>query len=155
MNRNRNFFRGGGVILYDKYGVWLLNEKRKNKFYLIDFGGVFDNQTDKCIEDTICREFNEETYYKYNISKDILLKNNFYVIIHQNYNKNSFYKCYLINIKDLNIKKLDNSLIKHNENNFYKVSFKLLFNSTFIRNHLHKRLKLILSNNKIKQFISL
>jgi hypothetical protein len=63
--------RGGGLLLYDNDGCWLLYECRHNKFQWIDPGGQY------CYDDgdilvTIAREFNEETYFTFRFPVDLL-----------------------------------------------------------------------------------
>jgi len=59
---NGYVLHAGGLVLYDMAGIWLIKEFYKGGYKIIDPGGKYCFQ-DCTILNTICREFNEETYF--------------------------------------------------------------------------------------------
>ncbi len=88
-NRSRNFnepeivYRGtddsgyrlyaGGLIPYDDSGIWVITENVKNKSVYSDAGGKYTPE-DIDIFGCIAREWNEELYYTYEITRSMLLE---------------------------------------------------------------------------------
>lgn len=75
--------KAGGVLFYDDVGIWILKERsnsRNNNYYYADPGGKYDYR-DCSIINTICREFNEETYYAYNLETKVI-QDNFHNSVH-------------------------------------------------------------------------
>lgn len=67
------YYSGGGVILYDENGVWLVKELERGKIVYTDIGGKIQS-CDKDIYDCICRELEEETYHTIVVDRNELLR---------------------------------------------------------------------------------
>jgi hypothetical protein len=67
--------KAGGILFFDSVGIWVLKEKagglHSHSFYLSDPGGKYDYR-DCSIINTISREFNEETFFAFNITSDLV-----------------------------------------------------------------------------------
>lgn len=88
----------GGLLIYDNEGVWLIKEKKKNKINYTDPGGRYRFE-DCHIHNCIIREFNEETYFSFNLSLDAQKIFNEFVYVYS-YGK-PVYVCYVIHIDDI------------------------------------------------------
>jgi hypothetical protein len=68
--------KAGGILFFDATGIWILKEKaggiHSHSFYLSDPGGKYDYR-DCSIINTICREFNEETFFAFNLAPSVVI----------------------------------------------------------------------------------
>lgn len=154
----------GGIIFFDNHGIWVLKEMIRNSELYIDPGGKYHYE-DCDIFGTIVREFCEETYYSYPLSKQDLeatvLNEN---IIETKCNTSgSYYLCVLVFRED----QFDTEIFHYNRNraltenpfvpksfysslDFVKIKFEDI-KSSFSK--FHNRLKSICFNSFLKKYL--
>lgn len=100
------FLTAGGLLPYDKRGVWLIGERnRLGEIEWTDLGGKYEYE-DGDIYKTIAREVGEELYH----SSELLRRDVFhfslkyYPIYVNGHKKTPVYVCYPVNISDLSKK---------------------------------------------------
>lgn len=106
---NYNIIYSGGLLIYDDKGIYVIKEFHLNKeFEYTDPGGKF-NIDDCDIIKTISREFNEETYFTFEITSNMLNKllnekKARMIYTCPNNEKKNTYACILVELKYLNEK---------------------------------------------------
>jgi len=96
-DKNANI-SAGGLLIYNDEGVWLIKEMKKNKINYTDPGGRYRFE-DCHIHNCIIREFNEETYFSFNLSLDVKSIFDDCVYVYS-YGK-PVYMCYMIRSEDI------------------------------------------------------
>ena len=93
----------GGILPYDKGGVWVIREKNKDNSKITevtDMGGKY--QFEDCdIFGTAAREFCEELYYSTLISRDDVELFSHTPVYINGHDRRPAYVCYLIGVEEL------------------------------------------------------
>jgi hypothetical protein len=116
---NGRKIHAGGLLLYDKTGIWVIKEYYRNTHKLIDPGGKYVFQ-DCDIINTIWREFSEETYFIIDLSPTTLRrmiseKKAEMIYVCPDINNNPTYACLLVDISGLNIPPVEELSKKFND----------------------------------------